>query len=68
MIKILQVTETIEDGNLLQDMYKCERFIKDIIKTIEEKQELNIDDYKFVEVVFEKVRKALQKVNNIINV
>lgn len=68
MIKILQVTETIEDGKLLDNVYKSEELIKEIEHRFEKNNELNIDDFKFIDITFEKVRIALQKANEILKV
>lgn len=68
MIKVLQVTETIEDGKLLDNINKSNLLINEIEKRLRQNNELNIDDYKFIDIVFEKVRTALQKANEILKV
>lgn len=68
MIRVLQVTATKEDGKLLENMYKSEKLIKEIKSRFEQNNELNIDDFKFVDIVFEKVSTALQKANEILKV
>lgn len=68
MIRVLQVTETIEDGKLLDNMNKSKLLINEIEKRLQQNNELNIDDYKFIDIVFEKVRIALQKANEILKV
>lgn len=68
MIRVLQVTETIEDGKLLDNINKSNLLINEIQKRLEQNNELNIDDFKFVDIVLEKVRIALQKANEILKV
>lgn len=68
MIKVLQVTETIEDGKLLDNIDKSNKLIKEIEQRLEKNNELNIDDFKFIEIVFEKVKRALQKINDVLKI
>ena len=68
MVKLVQVKETVEDGELLENMYNIKTLIQSIIKQIESNNELNYDDYKFTLAAFIKVRQALQKVNEIIKI
>lgn len=68
MIRVLQVTETIEDGKLLDNINKSNLLINEIQKRLEQNNELNIDDFKFIDIVLEKVRIALQKANEILKV
>ena len=68
MVKIIQVKETIENGELTNNMYSIKDLIQSIIKQIENNNELNYDDYIFAQAVFIKVKQALQKVNEIIKI
>ena len=68
MVKIIQVKETIENGELTNNMYSIKDLIQSILKQIENNNELNYDDYIFAQAVFIKVKQALQKVNEIIKI
>ena len=66
MIKIIEVKESLKDSTLLNETYKTELLIKDIVSKLENSKELNIDDYVFIKTVLNKTKIALQKVNNIL--
>lgn len=61
MIKIIEVKETITDGKFINNIYNIEKLIRNIIKRIENTNELNYDDYKFLEIIMEKTRISLTK-------
>lgn len=68
MVKILEVKETLEDSELVENMYKIEELIKDIIKRLETDNELSIDDFRFTNIVLKKTKIALAKVNTVIRI
>lgn len=61
MIKIIEVKETITDGKFINNIYNIEKLIRNIIKRIENTNELNYDDYKFLEIIMEKTKISLTK-------
>ncbi len=61
MRRVVEVKETIFDSRLLENIYATERLIKNIISRIEFTNELNYDDYKFIDIVMEKSKIGLEK-------
>jgi hypothetical protein len=68
MIKLVELKQTLEDDILLQDMYEVEKLFKDIIKCIESDKELNVEDYRFLNLVFKKTKLGLKKVLAILKI
>lgn len=68
MARAIQIVETLEDSELVQNMYDTEALIKDIIGRIEINSVLNVEDYNFINFVLEKTKINLTKANNILKV
>lgn len=68
MARAIQILETLEDSELVQNMYDTEALIKDIIGRIETNSVLNVEDYNFINFVLEKTKINLTKANNILKV
>lgn len=62
MVKILEVKETLEDTTLIDNIYLINGIIKDIIKQTEFITELNKDDFNYLNIVLEKTKTNLRKV------
>lgn len=62
MVKILEVKETLEDSKLIDNIYLIDGIIKDIIKQTEFITELNKDDFNYLNIVLEKTKTNLRKV------
>lgn len=62
MVKILEVKETLEDSKLIDNIYLINGIIKDIIKQTEFITELNKDDFNYLNIVLEKTKTNLRKV------
>ncbi len=62
MVKILEVKETLEDTKLIDNIYLINGIIKDIIKQTEFITELNKDDFNYLNIVLEKTKTNLRKV------
>ena len=61
MIKILEIKEKIFDSRLVDNVYAIDRIIKNIINETNFITELNRDDYKYINIIFEKTCKMLKK-------
>lgn len=61
MRRVIEVRETIFDSRLVENIYTMEKLIKNIISRIEFTNELNYDDYKFIDIVMEKCKTGLEK-------
>lgn len=68
MARAIQIVETLEDSELVQNMYDTEALIKDIVGRIETNSVLNVEDYNFINFVLEKTKINLTKANNILKV
>lgn len=66
MMRIIEIKETIYDSKLIDNISTADKLIKDIIKKMEFITELNKDDYNFINIVMEKTRTNLEKVNSLI--
>lgn len=65
MIKIIELKETIEDSSFLDNIYKIQKLNRKIINKTEYIKELNKDDYKYISILAEKSKIALEKINQI---
>lgn len=66
MMRIIEIKETIYDSKLIDNISTADKLIKDIIKKMEFITEMNKDDYNFINIVMEKTRTNLEKVNSLI--
>lgn len=66
MIKIIEVKETITDGRFINNVYDIQKIIQNIINKIEYSNELNYDEYKFLEIIMEKTKISLSKAYEVI--
>ncbi len=67
MLKIVEIKETTDNSNLISNIYSINKTIKDIISKTEFVFELNRDDYNYLDVVLEKIKRNLDIVNTIID-
>lgn len=65
MIKIIEIKETIEDSSFLDNIYIIQKLNRKIINKTEYIKELNKDDYKYISILAEKTKIALEKINHI---
>ena len=68
MLKIIQVKETLEDGNLQDNIYDIEATTKKIIKKLDAINELNYIDYNFINIILEQANKSLKKAYAVIKI
>ena len=67
MLKIVEIRETTDNSNLIDNIYRINKTVKDIITETEFIFELNKDDYDYINIVLQKTRKNLDIVYAIIN-
>ena len=67
MLKIVEIKETTDNSNLVDNIYSINKIIKNIITDTEFIFELNKDDYDYLDIVLQKTRKNLDIVYAIIN-
>lgn len=67
MLKIVEIKETTDNSNLVDNIYSINKIIKNIITDTEFIFELNKDDYDYLKIVLQKTRKNLDIVYAIIN-
>lgn len=67
MLKIVEIKETTDNSNLVDNIYSINKIIKNIITDTEFIFELNKDDYDYLNIVLQKTRKNLDIVYAIIN-
>lgn len=68
MLKIVEIKETISDGDFIDNIYDSQNLIKKILNRIELSKELNYDEYKFLNIVMAKTRNNLEKAYQIIKI
>ena len=66
MVKIVEIKETLENTTLLDNIYAIDKIVKDIIKQTEFIEDLNIDDYNYINIILEKIKTNLKKANILI--
>ena len=66
MLKIVEIKESTDNSDLVDNIYDINKTIKDIIKDTEFIFELNRDDYNYLKVL-QKIRKNLNIIYAIIN-
>lgn len=67
MLKIVEIKETTDNSNLVDNIYGINKTIKNIITDTEFIFELNRDDYNYLNIILHKTRKNLDIVYAIIN-
>lgn len=67
MLKIVEIKETTDNSNLVDNIYSINKTVKNIIKDTEFIFELNRDDYNYLNIILQKTRKNLDVVYAIIN-
>ena len=66
MLKIVELKETIKDSDLTNNIYDMQKIIQKIILNLEFIEEINKDDYNYLEILTEKSKIALEKALDII--
>ena len=61
MLKIVELKETIKDSNLTNNIYDMQKIIQKIILNLEFIEDINKDDYNYLEILTEKSKIALEK-------
>ncbi len=61
MLKIVELKETIKDSDLTNNIYDMQKIIQKIILNLEFIEEINKDDYNYLEILTEKSKIALEK-------
>ena len=66
MLKIVELKETMKDSSLTNNIYDMQKTIQKMILNLEFIEELNKDDYNYLEILTEKSKIALEKTLDII--
>ena len=61
MLKIVELKESIKDSDLTNNIYDMQKIIQKIILNLEFIEEINKDDYNYLEILTEKSKIALEK-------
>ena len=68
MLKIVEIKQTIYGSNMIENLHTIQKLSQDILNEIQFIQEINIDDYKYLDVVLEKTKVNLLKVYNLVEI
>ena len=66
MIKIVEIKETLFDSQLAKDICWLNQLTKQMMNKIENIQDINYDDYKYLQILLEKTKIGLKKANEIL--
>ena len=66
MLKIVELKETMKDSSLTNNIYDMQKTIQKMILNLEFIEEINKDDYNYLEILTEKSKIALEKTLDII--
>lgn len=66
MLKIVELKETMKDSSLTNNIYDMQKTIQKMILNLEFIEEINKDDYNYLEILTEKSKIALEKSLDII--
>ena len=61
MLKIVELKETMKDSSLTNNIYDMQKTIQKMILNLEFIEEINKDDYNYLEILTEKSKTALEK-------
>ena len=68
MLKIVELKETLEDTSLIDNLYEVNKLTKEIIKQTEFITELSKVDFNYIDIVIEKTKINLEKVEKLIKI
>ncbi len=66
MLKIVEVKQTIYGSDMIENLRTIQRISQDILNEIQFIQEINIDDYQYLDVVLEKTKTNLLKIYGLV--
>ena len=66
MLKVLEIKETLEDTEIINNIYEVNNAIRSIIKQTEFITELNKADYDYLNIILKRTKINLNKVNTIL--
>ena len=62
MVRVVELKEILINSNAYENIYKIKDLSENIIEELELLQEVNKDDYNYLELILEKTKINLQKV------
>ena len=66
MLKVVEVKQTIYGSDMIENLHTMQRISQDILNEIQFIQEINIDDYQYLDVVLEKTKTNLLKIYGLV--
>lgn len=66
MLKVVEVKQTIYGSDMIENLHTIQRISQDILNEIQFIQEINIDDYQYLDVVLEKTKTNLLKIYGLV--
>lgn len=61
MVRVVELKEIVINSNVYENIYKIKDLSENIIEELELLQEVNKDDYNYLELILEKTKINLQK-------
>lgn len=66
MLKVVEIKETLEDTEIINNIYEVNNAIRSIIKQTEFITELNKTDYDYLNIILRRTKINLNKINTIL--
>ena len=67
MLKIYEIKESVSDSKIIDNLYEIHKLAQNIIRQTEFLDEdINMTDFDYLNIVLEKTKKNLKKVNEIL--
>ena len=68
MLKVIELQATATDSDLIDNIYAINKIIQNMIMQTEFMIDFNYNDYKYISIVIEKCKKALEKASAVMEV
>ena len=68
MLKIVEVKQTIYGSDMIENLHIIQKLSQDMLNEIQFIQEINIDDFQYLDVILEKIKINLLKVHNVVKI
>lgn len=61
MVRIVELKENLLNSSVIDNIYNIKNLSENIIEELELQREINKDDYNYLEIILEKIRRNLEK-------
>ena len=68
MLRVVELKETLEDSQLIDNIYAINKITQDMVRLTEFMIDFNYNDYRYINVVMERCKRALEKVYSVMEI